>query len=72
MTLKEVIESHVQSWPSGQKTYLVSKEEFKFLLKESGVTPERLNHPNGDGTYYSQLQIEGKSFCHSGRDEISG
>ena len=72
MKAQEIIDLHVSDWNSQKTLYLVSKEEFETLLKELDVESSQLNQPNGDGTYYSVIEFQGKHFCYSGRNKISG
>ena len=70
MTSQEIIDSQIHSW--GEKElYPVSKEEFRTLL-EAGGEIEFIDRSNEDGTFFSQLKIQNKHFCHSGRDKIDG
>lgn len=72
MKAQEIIASHEADWGSERNLYPVSREEFEIILHELDLQPVKLNVSNGDGTFYSEIAYEGKRFCYSGQDKISG
>ena len=72
MTAQDIIDQHIGDWDSSKSLYLVSIDEFSTLLRELDVVPTQLNTSNGDGTYYHEIEFQGKRFCYSGRDKIGG
>jgi hypothetical protein len=63
MTAQEIVKNQIEGWGE-RELYLVTEEEFEVLLSAGGCYKE-MNTPNGDGTFFSSLVFQGKTFCTS-------
>ena len=62
MNAEEVMKTQLESWGEGRELYNVSEEEFNILRNSVGVTMEKVDFDNGDGTFYNVLLLHGYRF----------
>jgi len=66
---EDVINENISSWGEGRSKYEVSIKDLRILLK-AGARKVFLDRDNGDGTFYSNVTLDGHVFACSSKEQV--
>jgi len=69
-TAKDIVKENVDAWGEGKPRYQIDIDDLRILLADPNSTKVCIDHDNGDGTYFSEVQNSGRFFACSSKEQV--